>query len=123
MLNYYSNRDHNTGKQLPYYESLNEDLILNMPLPCSHAVWVARDGEEWNIAVKNQIASSAIINAAGFDSPGYCDEEAFSSETLKNILSKFNKEYLREEIGTSVGFGDSGELRRLIILCSYEQFA
>jgi hypothetical protein len=118
MLNYYSNRDHNTGKQLPYYEPLNEDLILNMPLPCSHAVWVARDEEEWNITMKNQTASA--INTAGFNSPS-C--EALSSGILKNILSKFNKEYLQAEIGNSVGFGDSDELRRLIILCSCEQFA
>jgi hypothetical protein len=118
MLNYYSNRDHNTGKQLPYYEPLNDDLILNMPLPCSHAAWVARDEEEWNITMKNQTASA--INTAGFNSPG-C--EALSSGILKNILSKFNKEYLQAEIGTSVGFGNSDELRGLIILCSCEQFA
>jgi hypothetical protein len=118
MLNFYSNRDHHTGKQLPYYEPLNEDLILNMPLPCSHAAWVARDEEEWNIAMKNQTVSA--IDITGFNSPG-C--ETLSSETLKNVLSKFNKEYLQAEIGTSVGFGDSGELRRLIILYSCEQFA
>jgi hypothetical protein len=118
MLNYYNNRDHNTGKSLPYYEPLNEELILNMPLPCSHAVWVARDEEEWNIAIKNQTTSA--INTAGFNRLG---SEALSSETLKNILSMFSKEYLQAEIGTSVGLGDSDELRRLIILCSCQQFA
>jgi hypothetical protein len=41
---------------------------------------------------------------------------------LKTVFSKFTKEYLQVEIGTSVGFGDSDELRRLIILCASEQF-
>jgi hypothetical protein len=118
MLNFYSNRDSNTGKQLPYYEPMNEDLILNMPLPCSHAAWIARDEEEWNTASKNPRASAS--NTAGFNNHG---SESLSSETLKNILSKFNKETLQAEIGTNVGFGGSDELRQLIILCSCEQFS
>lgn len=118
MLNFYNNRDLHTGKQLPYYEPLNEDLILNMPLPCSHAAWVARDEEEWSVAIKNQ-KDSAIST---LDSRSHACER-LSSETLKNVRSKFNKEYLQTEIGTSFGFGDSNELRRLIILCSCEQFA
>jgi hypothetical protein len=30
MLNFYSNLDQTAGKQLPYYEALDEDLILNL---------------------------------------------------------------------------------------------
>lgn len=118
MLNFYSNRDHHAGKQLLYYEALNDDLILNMPLPCSHAAWIAPDEEEWNLAIKNQTISA--VDIAGSNSPG---GESLSSESLKDTLSKFTKEYLQTEIGTSVGFGDSDELRRLIILCACEQFA
>jgi hypothetical protein len=89
-----------------------------MPLPCSQAVWVARNEEEFNIAIKNQTASA--IDTAGFNGLG-C--EALSSETLKNILSRFSKEYLQAEISTSASFADSDELRRLIILCACDQFA
>jgi hypothetical protein len=118
MLNYYRNHDHNTGNALPYYEPLDEELILNMPLPCSHAAWVARDEDEWSIAIKNQTASA--INTAGFNGLGCV---VFSSEPLNNILSRFSKEALQAEFGTRVSFGNSNELRRLIILCACEQFA
>ncbi|KAH8585439.1 hypothetical protein B0O99DRAFT_587368 [Bisporella sp. PMI_857] len=120
ILNFYSNRNHNTGKQLAYYEPLNDDLILNMPLPCSQAAWAARTKEDWKFAMmKHPTSASHLLSS--FNNPG-C--EAISSEMfLKNILSQFSKEYLQIEIGTSVGFGNSDELRRLIILCATEQFA
>ena len=118
ILNYYSNHDHNTGNPLLYYEPLDEELILNMPLPCSHAAWVARDEEAWSMAIKNQTASA--ISTTGSNR---FDCEALSSLPLTNILSRFTKEYLQGEINTSVSFGDSNELRRLIILCACEQFA
>lgn len=57
---------------------------------------------------------------SGFNSPG-CD--ALSSEiSLKTTFSKFTKDYLQVQIGTNVGFSDSDELRRLIVLCASEQF-
>lgn len=120
MLNFYSNRDHSTGKQMPYYEPLNDELILNMPLPCSKAAWLARDEEDWRLAMK-RYPSSASYLSSGLNSPG-C--ESLSSEIfLKTIFSKFTKEYLQVEFGKSVGFGDSDELRALIVLCASEQFA
>lgn len=115
MFNFFSNYDHRTGKQLPYYESLNDELVLNMPLPCSHAAWLARDEETWRLAMKGQSPSANLFTT---------DFDHMSSETsLKTILSKFTKEYLQVEIGANVGFGGSDELRRLIILCATEQFA
>ncbi|KAK9320898.1 hypothetical protein V1517DRAFT_340336 [Lipomyces orientalis] len=120
ILNFYSNRDHSTGKQLPYYEPLNDELILNMPLPCSQAAWLARDEEDWSLAMKRHPPPTNHL-LSDFNSRG---RDALSSEIfLKTILSKFTKEDLQVEIGTSVGFADSDELRRLIILCASEQFA
>lgn len=119
MINFYSNRDHITGKQLPYYEPLNEELIINMPLPCSQAAWLARDEETWRLAMERH-APTANHLLSGFNSPG-CD--ALSSEiSLKTTFSKFTKDYLQVQIGTNVGFSDSDELRRLIVLCASEQF-
>jgi hypothetical protein len=120
MFNFYGNRDHRTGKQLPYYEPLNDDLILNMPLPCNQAAWLARSEEDWRLAMERPPPSANHL-PPGFNSPG-C--EALASEiSLKTIFSKFTKESLQVEIGTNVGFGDSDELRRLIVLCASEQFA
>jgi hypothetical protein len=120
ILNFYSNRDHSTGKQMPYYEPLNDELILNMPLPCSQATWLARDEEDWRLAMKSHPSSASHLSSS-FNSPG-C--ETLSSEIfLKTIFSKSTKEYLQVEFGKSVGFGDSDELRGLIVLCASEQFA
>ncbi|KAH8804514.1 C6 zinc finger domain protein [Xylogone sp. PMI_703] len=119
ILNFYSNRDHITGKQLPYYSSINDDLILNMPLPCNDVAWLARSEEDWKLAM--QRPPSTIYHSPGFNSPG-C--EAIDSQiTLKSIFSKFTKDYLQAEIGTNAGFDTSEELRHLIILCAAEQFA
>jgi hypothetical protein len=120
MLNFYSNRNHSTGKQMPYYEPLNDELILNMPLPCSQAAWLAHNEEDWRLAMKRQQPSASHLSS-GLSSPG-C--ETLSSEIfLKTIFSKFTKEHLQIEFGKSVGFGDSDELRGLIVLSASEQFA
>lgn len=120
LLNFHGSRDLGTGKQMPYYEPLNDELILNMPLPCSEAAWSARNEEDWRVAMRAEL-SSASRPTSGFNSPG---SEMLSSEfLLKTILSKYPKEYLQAEFGKSVGFGGSDEVRGLIILCASEQFA
>lgn len=119
MINFCGSHDQKTRKQSPYYEPLNDDLILNMPLPCSQAAWFARDEESWRLAMKTHPPSANYL-LSDFD---HSRSEGLYSETLlKTILSKFTKEYLRAEIGTNVGFSDSDELRRFIILCASEQF-
>ncbi|EXJ77341.1 hypothetical protein A1O3_09567 [Capronia epimyces CBS 606.96] len=120
IVNFYGNRDHQTGKQTPYYEPLNDDLVLNMPLPCNEAAWSARNEEDWRLAIDSlpPLASrlSSSCNSLG------C--ETVSSEiSLKSIFSKFPKEHLQAELGTKAGFGDSDEFRALIVLCASEQFA
>lgn len=119
ILNFYTSHDHRTGIKSPYYTPLNDELILNMPLPCREAAWLARTEEDWHAAmdecrpVQNRSSSDA-------DKPGH---EALSSETFLNvILVKHTKESLQHEVGTKVGFDNSDELRNLIILCAAEQF-
>ncbi|KFY95108.1 hypothetical protein V498_03517 [Pseudogymnoascus sp. VKM F-4517 (FW-2822)] len=119
ILNFYTNRDHSTRKQSPYYKPLNDELILNMPLPCTEAAWLARTEEDWSTAInEHQLVLNHV--SAATDSPGY---EALSAETFLNtILSKYTKETLQAEAGTNVGFDDSDQLRHLIIFSASEQF-
>ncbi|KAH8125324.1 hypothetical protein LI328DRAFT_167445 [Trichoderma asperelloides] len=119
MVNFYSNYDHKTGKLSPYYEALNNDLILNMPLPCNHAAWLARDEESWSLAMKRH-SPLAYYHSPDFNHAG---NGVLSSEScLKNVLSKFTKQELQAEIGNQIGFSDSDDLRRFIILSAGEQF-
>lgn len=119
MLNFHNNRDHSTGKLLPYYESFDEDLILNMPLPCSQAAWIARNEEDWQLAMSRRpplnFQPSSILDQTR-------DIELCSESCLKNILSKYTKESVQNRIGGKFGFDDSEELRNLIILSAVEQF-
>ncbi|KAH0489422.1 hypothetical protein TgHK011_009853 [Trichoderma gracile] len=46
MINFLNNYDPTTRRTSPYYEPLNDDLILNMPLPCSQTVWLAYEEEK-----------------------------------------------------------------------------
>src|SRR6187402_3966900 len=78
MLNFYSSHDHSTGKQLPYYEPLDDELILNMPLPCSQDAWLAQNEEDWRSAMQNPSSPLASGHLSGFNSP---EDEALSSET------------------------------------------
>ncbi|KAH8662814.1 hypothetical protein BGZ60DRAFT_412052 [Tricladium varicosporioides] len=43
MLNFYNNHNYSTGQQPAYYEALNDELILNMPLLCSQVAWLVRN--------------------------------------------------------------------------------
>lgn len=119
IVNFYSNLDHKTGKLSPYYEALNDDLILNMPLPCNHAAWLARDEKSWSFAMRSH---SSLSNYHSPDS-NHAGNGGLSSEScLKSVFSKFSKEHLQAELGNQIGFGDSDELRRFIILSASEQF-
>lgn len=118
MINFLNNYDPTTRCTSPYYEPLNDDLILNMPLPCSQAVWLAYEEESCRLAMKNQ--------PLGNDHSPELDQstiEALSKETcLSAILSKYSKESIQTAIGLHVGVGDSDSLRHLVILCATEQF-
>lgn len=119
MVNFLKSYDLKTGKASPYYEPLNDDLILNMPLPCSQAVWLAYEEEGCKLAIKNH---QPWVNTSSPD-PDLPTAEALSREIcLSTILSKHSKECIQAAIGSRVGLGDSDDLRRLIILCATEQF-
>ena len=127
ITNFFSNRNHKSGQQSPYYEPLNDELILNLPLPCSHALWSARTEEEWR-KLAHLDASSGGVFGVFATSPGseVLDGDRYLHDpphmTLKLLLSKFTKDYLREALKAQAGFGDSNELRSFIILCALEQF-
>ena len=119
MLNFCSNLDHRTGKLSPYYEAIDDDLILNMPLPCSHTAWIAREEDDWMLAMHNDLTGADQTSVH----PTTNGMTTFVTEpSLKTIFSNFQKECLQTQIGTRIGFGDSEDLRRLIILCASEQF-
>ena len=118
IVNFYINHNHNTGQQLPYYESLDDDLVLNMPLPCSEAAWTARDEPSWMMSIQTDPSPLALHLASQMSPSGGPLPEV----TLKTIFSKYNKDYIQREFGRVVGFGDSDKLRSLIILCACEQF-
>lgn len=119
MVNFLKNYDPRMRKISPYYEPLNDDLILNMPLPCSQAVWLAYEEESCRLAMKNH---QPWVNSSSPD-PDRTTAEALSRENcLNTILSKYSKERIQAAIGSHVGLGDSDDLRRLVILCATEQF-
>ena len=120
IINLYLNYNHNTGSQLPYYEPLDDDLILNMPLPCSEAVWAARDEASWMMAIQTDPASLALQHAS--DTTG-SSGASLPGVTLKTVFSKYSKDQVQREFGRNVGFGDSEQLRSFIVLCACEQFA
>lgn len=126
LVNFLSNRDHKTGKQSPWYEPLDNELILSMPLPCSHALWNARAGNDWlRLARRSDILSSATN-----EKPDGCEDLERASASLltpqvslRALLLRFSAEYLRGYFGSNFGFEDSDALRRLIVLCGLEQFS
>ncbi|KZM27772.1 sequence-specific DNA binding RNA polymerase II transcription factor [Ascochyta rabiei] len=111
IVNYYINHNSTTKQQLPYYEPLDNELILNMPLPCSHAAWVARDEQEWMNAIQTPPSPLALLG-----------QDTLPGVSLKIILSKYTKDYVQRELGGTIGFGNSDQLRSLVILCASEQF-
>ncbi len=121
MVNFYSNRDLGTGKQMPYYEPFDDELILNMPLPCSQAAWSAKNEEDWKLAMSKPSNASSEPLTTHFNEPGFATIP--SDALLKNILSGVTKEHLQDKLSQSAGFGDSDQLKSLIILCASEQFA
>ncbi|PVH91552.1 hypothetical protein DM02DRAFT_636054 [Periconia macrospinosa] len=118
IVNFYINHNNATGKQLPYYEPLDDDLILGMPLPCSHAAWIARDESEWVTAMQTPPPLPALHHVSK-NSPEW---DTIPDVTLKTILSKYTKDYIHSEFGRIAGFSDSDKLRAFIILCATEQF-
>lgn len=123
MVNFFSYYDQATGKQLPYYEALDDNLMLNMPLPCSHAAWLARDEYEWRQAMQSQPPSTSINTLSRRLSTHDHDSAMSTKDALKSFLAAFPKDTLQLMLGQNIGFDNSDSLRATIILCGSEQFA
>ncbi len=124
IVNFFCNRHLESRKQSPYYEPLDDDLIMNMPLPCSHSLWSARTEDEWTILMKQQHEASALAADPIFDfnpPPPKSPSLGSSQPTIKSILFKVTRDYLRISLCKNVGFGNSDELRNFFILCVLEQ--
>jgi hypothetical protein len=118
IVHFLSNHDPETGETSPYYEPLDDELILDMPLPCARTLWAARTEQEWRLAMKDLQTDS---------SPA---DEDLSSElhlmpvglTLKYLLTEFSHDTLHSSLKSDFGLGGSNELRGFIVLCALKQF-
>ncbi|KAH1755037.1 hypothetical protein KXV22_003763 [Aspergillus fumigatus] len=130
IVHFFSHRDLHSRRQSPYYEPLNDELILKMPLPCDQALWSARTEDEWRKATPASPGSPGITDALSTLGPvgdltgrGQLPNGQYQQPSLEMLFSKFAIDDLRATCVTNAGFADSDELRSLIILCALEQFA
>ncbi|EPS29832.1 hypothetical protein PDE_04782 [Penicillium oxalicum 114-2] len=144
IINFFSNRDLESGHQSPYYEPLNDELVLKMPLPCQHAVWSARTRNEWckatQMARPDDLTgpSGPLTDAeAAYGAPDSHDTSLATdpdiavdeqlpnyhdSPSLSSLFATFTKDHLRAKVSANAGFADSNELCSFVILCALEQF-
>lgn len=124
MINFISNWNHETGKQSPYYDPINDELILSLPLPCSQRLWNARSEEAWQMVVQTGEAVDvfgAPTPLQGLDVVSSEGVSLNSGQTLRALFANFSKEYIRANLGAP-GLGDSDQLWSLIILYALDQF-
>jgi hypothetical protein len=118
IVHFLSNHDPETGEPSPYYEPLNDQLILDMPIPCARTMWAARTEQEWRRALEDLKTDSSS------------DDEGLSSEphpalrglTLGYLLSEYSYETLHNCLKFDYGLGSSDELRSFIVMCAFKQF-
>lgn len=118
IVHFLSNHDPETGRPSPYYEPLDDDLILSMPLPCNHALWTALTEQEWRLAMEycqTNLSPNIDNRSSAFTSMSGC-------YTLKSLLENLSHDSLRNSISSDLGLGSSDELRRFVILCAIKQF-
>ncbi|KAJ5083045.1 hypothetical protein N7532_012088 [Penicillium argentinense] len=119
IIHYLSNHHPESGLPSLYYEPLNDEFILNMPLPCSHALWAARTEQEWKVTMEYCDNNSSSL-VEDFPSVFYLNPGCL---TLKILMVNYSKVYLETFLMRNIGFGGSDELRSFIILCALRQFA
>ena len=114
LVNFFANRALDTGRQSLYYHELDQDLILNMPLPCPQTLWDAKTEEQWIKARDSEMgAGQVVFNLAHYNS---------GQPSLQELFSSYTRDQLRHSFGESYGVSDSGSLQSLIVLASLEQF-
>lgn len=118
ILNFYIHHNHDTQQQSAYYQALNDDLILNMPLPCSDAIWVAGDELSWTSSMQTHNTFSTLHSAMEISN----SEIGHEGVTLKSLFSSYSKAEIKQQFARPVGFDSSEGLRNLIVLCACQQF-
>ncbi|KAK6007390.1 hypothetical protein QM012_004204 [Aureobasidium pullulans] len=110
IINFFASGDTKTGEISPYHESLNDEMILNMPLPCSSAAWEAKTEQEWLSVLRSQrqmaIPDDQAVSLA----------EVFALEpTIESLRQKLTKEQLKSQYSGNIGLETSESLRNLIV--------
>lgn len=110
IVNYFASKDLETGEASPYYEPLNDEMIWNMPLPCSSAAWEAKTEQEWLGVVhsQHQVDDQAVSLSSIFA----------LEPTIKSLLTKLTPEQLRLEYAGNLGLENSDSLRNLVVHCA-----
>ncbi|KAH0269648.1 hypothetical protein KCU91_g8576, partial [Aureobasidium melanogenum] len=110
IVNYFASKDLETGEASPYYEPLNDEMIWNMPLPCSSAAWEAKTEQEWLGVVhfQHQVDDQAVSLSSIFA----------LEPTIKSLLTKLRPEQLRLEYAGNLGLDNSDSLRNLVVHCA-----
>lgn len=114
LVNFFASRDLDTRKQSLYYQQLDQDLVLNLPLPCSQNLWIATSEEQWIKARESETTINQIDYEVMLFNSGQL--------TLQNLFSSYTKDQLRNTFGKYYGISDSNSLRNLIVLAALEQF-
>jgi hypothetical protein len=118
IVHFLGNHDPETGETFPYYEPLDDELILNMPLPCSHTLWTTRTEQEWRLTMQYCQSNSSLaaedLSSAFHLVPGCL--------TLKYLFANFSTDDLHNLVYSNYGLGSSDELRGFVILCALKQF-
>lgn len=120
IVHFFSNCDLETGEQSMYYEPLDDDFVLNLPLPSTSPLWMARTDKEWEDTAEYQLNDAFCFENRDISIIGM----APSQLTLKLILKEFSKEELQSWAIHQGGVGVEGSdaLRNFVILCALEQF-
>jgi hypothetical protein len=123
MVNWYSYLDLATGKQLPYYESLCDDIVLDLPLPCSEAAWSAPNENEWRVAMQAQQAQKeldplqiapelTLAGAVAFVQQGNHQRSQQIDGTDED------EDSILDALSDKAGFGDSEQFRALVLFAA-----
>lgn len=119
IVHFFSNRGLETGEPSLYYEPLDDDFVLNLPLPSTSPLWIARTDKEWKDTAEYQLNDAFPFESRDISTIGIAPTRL----TLNKILKQFSKEELKSwAIHQGVGFEGSDALRNFVILCALEQY-
>ncbi|KAF3388538.1 hypothetical protein F1880_004518 [Penicillium rolfsii] len=118
IVHFLGNHDPETGEPSPYYEPVDDQLILKMPLPYATTMWAAQTEQEWRLAMKD-------LETARSPGDGDLSSELHAAQrglNLGQIFSEYSQETLQNRLGRDFGLGSTDELRKFIVLCALKQF-